>query len=157
MKINFSKLLDGHEKSIKINQKISNFIDDININNGILIKGNLTISNNVLNIHLNVSCQLEMICSRCLSPFVYPMSVEIIEKVDLDKHKEEIHGDIINITELIRENILINLPIKPMCKDDCLGLCQYCGNNRNIEACNCDKEQVDPRLSVLNNIFNGDE
>lgn len=156
MLINFSSLLNGQEKSIHIDKKISDLLSDIT-KQDVMVKGELLILNNVLHINLSVELSLDMMCSRCLDDFIYPMSLQINEKIDLDDDGNEIQGDMIDLTELIRETILINIPIKPVCSPDCKGLCQYCGNNMNVKECNCSNNQVDPRLSVLNNIFNEDE
>lgn len=58
----------------------------------------------------------------------------------------------INPAALAWEEFLLALPVKPLCKDSCKGLCPVCGNNLNNESCSCAKEQGDPRLAVLRNL-----
>ncbi len=54
---------------------------------------------------------------------------------------------------LIREQIYLALPMKPICRDDCQGLCPECGTNRNSSSCNCAREAVDPRLASLKTLL----
>ena len=62
-------------------------------------------------------------------------------------------GDIINLSDIIREQMILQLPIKPLCSEDCKGLCPICGINLNHGDCDCDKEKIDPRLSKLKDLF----
>ncbi|MDR2669362.1 MAG: DUF177 domain-containing protein [Desulfovibrio sp.] len=55
----------------------------------------------------------------------------------------------INPAALAWEEFSLALPIKPLCRENCLGLCPICGKNRNLESCSCDTDGTDPRLSVL--------
>jgi len=55
----------------------------------------------------------------------------------------------INPAALAWEEFSLALPVKPLCRDDCQGLCPVCGSNKNTDACSCKKEQGDPRLAAL--------
>ena len=61
----------------------------------------------------------------------------------IDKH------NILDLTEAIRQYALLAIPMKPLCRRDCAGLCPSCGSNLNQASCNCPAEPVDPRLSAL--------
>ena len=56
----------------------------------------------------------------------------------------------------MENNILLTLPIKRLCKEDCKGLCQQCGNNLNLSTCQCDNDDIDPRLAKLKDLFSTD-
>lgn len=58
-------------------------------------------------------------------------------------------GDVIELDELVREILLLALPMKPVCREDCQGLCPVCGTNRNEGECDCREDDVDPRLAAL--------
>ena len=58
-------------------------------------------------------------------------------------------GDEVNLAPLVRETLLLALPTKPLCREDCRGLCPRCGANRNGAECGCREEWRDPRLEVL--------
>jgi Predicted metal-binding, possibly nucleic acid-binding protein len=59
----------------------------------------------------------------------------------------------LDLDELMRADILLELPTKFLCSGDCKGLCPVCGKNLNDGACNCDLHQVDPRLEVLKKLI----
>lgn len=106
-------------------------------------------------------------CSRCLEPvdrrLSFPFSIRLlqiddvggsiekgIEKNDLDSSLLE--EDHIDLAEIVREQILLEVPEQVLCKEDCLGLCPKCGTNRNLIDCNCDDEDIDPRWAALKNL-----
>lgn len=93
-------------------------------------------------------------CSRCLEEFtcsfdthldielapkgLLPHSTEVeLRADDLDIYYYE--GDEIDLDPLIYDEVLLNLPIRPLCREDCGGLCPTCGKNRNIESCSCNQ------------------
>lgn len=59
----------------------------------------------------------------------------------------------LDLDELMRADILLELPSKYLCSEDCKGLCPVCGKNLNDETCNCDLHQIDPRLEVLKKLI----
>lgn len=119
----------------------------------------------ILNFDAKISTNLELTCSRCIEKFIYPLDIEIHEKFSVihsnesndiiyqDDEITSIEGDNIDITEIVENNISLVLPIKRLCKEDCKGLCQNCGTNLNVSSCTCVKEDVDPRLSKLKDLF----
>ena len=61
----------------------------------------------------------------------------------------EYRDDKIDLGEVVREQLYLALPMKPLCREDCKGLCPVCGVNRNRETCTCQQEWVDPRMAAL--------
>ena len=61
----------------------------------------------------------------------------------------EYRDDQIDLGEVVREQLYLALPMKPLCREDCKGLCPVCGVNRNRETCTCQQEWVDPRMAEL--------
>ena len=55
----------------------------------------------------------------------------------------------LDLGELMREQFILALPMKPLCRADCAGLCPVCGMNRNRETCGCQSEWIDPRMEAL--------
>ena len=111
-----------------------------------------------------VRTELELTCSRCLEP--YRMAVDLpfdvrylpaseatggeereVAEEDLDT--SVYRDDQINLNEVLREQFYLALPMKPLCRDDCAGLCPQCGTNRNTGTCSCATEFEDPRLAPL--------
>lgn len=58
-------------------------------------------------------------------------------------------GDMIDASALVHEQTLLALPLPPLCREDCKGLCPHCGTNRNLEPCSCQLAWRDPRLALL--------
>jgi uncharacterized protein len=61
----------------------------------------------------------------------------------------EYRDEKIDLGEVVREQLYLALPMKPLCQEDCKGLCPVCGGNRNRETCTCQQEWVDPRMAAL--------
>ncbi|OGL44650.1 MAG: hypothetical protein A2W05_06660 [Candidatus Schekmanbacteria bacterium RBG_16_38_10] len=111
-----------------------------------------------------VEFSIKQICGLCLESFVLrvktPFKIEFKpsylepdeEERELGKEDLDViylRGSVIDLFDVIREQIFLAVPIKPVCKPECLGLCHQCGSNLNIEKCNCSDEKIDPRFSVL--------
>jgi uncharacterized protein len=80
-----------------------------------------------------MSAIVEVTCGRCLEPFDFELELN-----DVCHFLENATTDIIDVTEDLREDILISLPVKFICDDECAGLCRECGANLNLESCACD-------------------
>lgn len=121
-------------------------------------------------VKVDLSGEASLVCGRCLGEFTEPLDVSFEEEfveVAGDGRSEETEedesertvsfytGDEIDLTEPLRENILLELPIKPLCDVDCKGLCPTCGTNLNEGGCTCegDPEAVDPRLAALKDLL----
>jgi uncharacterized protein len=116
-----------------------------------------------------LNTDVELACSRCLEPVPFPVATEFDQfyesnadhplqgEIALQESDTEIgffSGDFIEVSDIAREQILLSLPMKPMCREDCKGLCPHCGKNRNLKDCNCESVLVDPRLVKLMKIKN---
>jgi uncharacterized protein len=111
-----------------------------------------------------VKTRLEMPCSRCLEAFTFPVDVEFdlryqphalntgegereIEEDDLTTAFYE--NEEIDLCHLMREQFYLSLPMKPLCRADCRGLCVVCGTNLNRDRCDCKPGWEDPRFAAL--------
>lgn len=104
-----------------------------------------------------IGFSIESPCSRCLETvrldfkpdvrLLISPSEKISDEDDLDH--ETYSGDEIDLSNYLREQIAMTLPVKVICSDDCKGLCPNCGTNLNKETCGCDKQWVDPRFAAL--------
>lgn len=94
----------------------------------------------------------EAVCSRCLSSFDQSLTINIEEEY-LIKSEEgafTISDDRqLDLTEAVRQYSLLALPMKPLCREDCAGLCPSCGHNLNLGPCACPPTGPDPRLAPL--------
>jgi uncharacterized protein len=111
-----------------------------------------------------VQTTLEMPCSRCLEPFASPVDAAFDLRYQPqstnagDAEREIVEDDLttafyendeIDLGQLMREQFLLSLPMKPLCSDACHGLCPVCGANLNRGRCDCKRDWDDPRLAVL--------
>lgn len=110
--------------------------------------------------------RLKLNCSRCLTPFELPVCGEIHalygssaeEDADGELTVRSFSGEEIELDELLLSEINFALPMQPLCREDCRGLCPECGTNLNNGACTCAKETIDPRWEKLAYFkFNGNE
>jgi len=106
-------------------------------------------------------------CSRCLTTFTSPFKVTFEEEFieGLPSEDEDVEaldertvtyyeGDEIDLTESLRDNVLLELPMKPICRVDCKGLCPYCGEDKNLVSCECQETvDVDPRLVIFKDLL----
>ena len=60
----------------------------------------------------------------------------------------------LDVDKLVYAEILVNWPMRVLCKDDCKGICKVCGMNLNKGACNCQRTELDPRMAAIQDIFN---
>ena len=58
-------------------------------------------------------------------------------------------GDILDLTEVLQDNLLLGIPMKILCQEDCAGFCSLCGQDLNEGQCQCEKDDLDPRLAGL--------
>ncbi|HEY8559886.1 MAG TPA: DUF177 domain-containing protein [Pyrinomonadaceae bacterium] len=114
-----------------------------------------------------IDAELEIECTRCLqkidkkfeipfrAAFVAPENYTQAKEAELNAEDLDVsvlEGNEIDLKELVREQILLNLPEQIFCREDCQGLCEKCGANRNLINCNCLEEEVDPRWAALKNL-----
>jgi len=108
--------------------------------------------------------ELELQCSRCLEPYRFVVDADFDQRylpataasMDPDSEVQEndletsyYSDDQIDLAELMREQFYLALPMKPLCRDDCRGLCPQCGTNLNSGTCDCSPVWEDPRLAAL--------
>ncbi|MEC4684698.1 MAG: DUF177 domain-containing protein [Nitrospirota bacterium] len=107
-------------------------------------------------------------CSRCLINFqkelslnidlLYHPAAEVAKEETYEVSRDEINigfysNDEIDITQVIREQLILNLPMKALCDETCKGLCPVCGADLNLQRCECKYEYIDPRLKSLKKLL----
>ena len=60
----------------------------------------------------------------------------------------------LDIDKMVYDEILVNWPMKVLCREDCKGICKKCGTNLNVKTCDCEKSELDPRMAAIQDIFN---
>lgn len=115
----------------------------------------------------NILADLGLQCSRCLKDFRRKTNIPVnvvyhpIEELGDERHEiadDEMdmgfyRGEELDLQELLKEQVLLNIQMKPLCNENCKGLCPVCGADLNKEKCGCEKKSVDPRLEVLKKLL----
>jgi uncharacterized protein len=142
------------DEAIKLVGPLTGHVRVRRVNQGLLVDG-------------WVELTLELTCTRCLKQFeqnlhvtfeerYYP-TVDILTGAPLPSTDEDDVFPInehheIDLTEAVRQSVLLALPMAPLCQEDCAGLCPQCGRDLNTGPCEC-KPEVDTRLNVLKNLL----
>jgi uncharacterized protein len=134
------------------------------LKNAVKVEGKLTKRIVQTDVEGKIFAEVETECSRCLQALElkleFPFEAAFVTAENYTEAKEAelkeddldvsiFSGDKIDVTELVREQILLNLPEQALCREDCKGLCEKCGANQNLLDCNCEEKEVDPRWRGL--------
>ncbi|MBF0558335.1 MAG: DUF177 domain-containing protein [Nitrospirae bacterium] len=111
---------------------------------------------------------VELQCSRCLNAYTVKVQapVNIVYEPSNTLNKDEHHrlksdeldigfykNDTLDTEDVLVEQLLLNMPMKPLCSTECKGICPECGADLNVTSCNCSVSEVDPRLKVLEQLL----
>jgi len=169
MKIKLSDLISKKErkKDISLKFKVKPFTfegDKTNPVSEVIAEGSATADNDIVTIQVHIQCKVELICSRCLETFIYPIDIDIEERFTSDSNlligEDDltlVQNDVLDIAEFVENSIISTLPIKKLCQAHCKGLCQSCGANLNRQSCSCNNENYDIRLEGLKALLNNKE
>ena len=109
---------------------------------------------------------MDMACDRCLAPVPVRIDLDFERDVyspevdagdDTEDNLDIMSGYQLNVENLVFNEILMNWPMKVLCKADCKGICKMCGKNLNLGECECDTFVPDPRMAVIKDIFNANK
>ena len=102
-------------------------------------------------------------CDRCLQDvdYTFDLSFDTVvispdytgEDAEEEAASELMEGYHLNVDELIKNELLLNWPMKVLCREDCKGICKKCGMDWNKNSCQCEQEELDPRMSVIKSLF----
>ena len=111
----------------------------------------------------SVSLHVEIPCDRCLKPVEYPFELSLEREIDTNATDEEriaaldeqpfVQGYLLDVDRLVYDELIVNMPMKVLCRQDCKGVCPKCGADRNLRDCGCDLTELDPRMSVIRDLF----
>ena len=119
--------------------------------------------NKELLIKASTHVSLNIPCDRCLEDVKNDFDIELSKKLDIGKSFSEledrdefsfIEGSELDVDKMVYNEILVNLPMKVLCSENCKGICNRCGANLNTQTCDCDKTELDPRMSKILDVFN---
>lgn len=164
--INIAQIKNYEGKQIdidcEVNPKLSE-LDDFTLLAPVKVSGIIRNFGGTIELDAKAHASLAMTCDRCAEDFKTDLDFDILESFKEIEHMAQSEadeenqnpdityftGDIINIEEWVYTNLVLNLPGKRLCKEDCKGLCPNCGTNLNVAECKCDTRSVDPRFAAL--------
>ncbi|WP_407307606.1 YceD family protein [Desulfosporosinus sp. SB140] len=117
----------------------------------------VTNTNKAVMVSGTIETELNVMCGRCLEPFNYPLDLPYQDEWVFPSQATEellesallLEKDDVDISQRIFEQIVLALPMKFICSDECQGLCLTCGANLNLTSCSCKEDVVDLRFAAL--------
>lgn len=151
--------MDFQEEELKHPEPLVGTVDMLRTNQGVLLEASLR-------------GFIRVQCSRCLTDVNWPVDLQIVEEfqptVDVVRGnfiavEEEDAALLINerhlldISEVVRQALLLEAPLQVLCRDECAGLCPICGKDLNLGPCDCAGDATDPRWEALSALLSEDE
>lgn len=159
--LDVSGLLRGETRQIEIDSTVDFDATglDIRLSHSPRIKGSVVNMSGYIEFSAKLKVGYTTECARCLKSLDCDMELDLkypvaesLENMDNDEYIIPQNG-LIDLSALVEENIILNLPLSHLCSDGCQGLCPKCGANLNEKSCNCVKVEKDPRWSALEHFF----
>ncbi len=173
MKINLSKLTIGKTNLIEIdfdfrfeNEDLLKKYDIVNTT-PFKVKGKIFKATDKIYLYLIFIGSVTFNCNRCISNFTkeisgelnYEVIIDEENKLDIDNEDDIIYtnDNILDLSKILTDSIVLSIPMKVICSEECRGLCPVCGKDLNSESCTCDEDNIDPRLEKLKQFFTENE
>ncbi len=155
MKIDIRLLKKSYGEKIEFNfcQKAQDFFQEEAFFDDIIIEGVASNIGKAILVKGIAKTQLKDVCARCLKEIVVNIKADFTEEFLLEAQQHEdiyfCRDDIIDLSDLLQETLIMAKPLKNLCDKNCRGLCPKCGENLNDMDCGCNRESIDPRLLVF--------
>ena len=149
MNVDLLTIINNTEKEINFEGKTSFADNDCNVNCD--VRGKASSFSGRIEVSVHIDSVVNTKCARCLKPLQLPVNMDVEEVVGEDG--VDLEGTLLNVDNIVKNNIVAELPIRFLCKDDCKGICSQCGADLNITECNCKHEHFDERFAVLKKLL----
>lgn len=159
MQLDFTNLFNSDSEVVNIDYTVK--FDDFQystyqpLKNGAVVRGKAYCRADVVYLDLGISFDFFGVCDRCAEDFERKYSVElnkiVVQRLENEDDSDDYivaQNNILDLDDLVYQEILLFLPQKILCREDCKGLCPKCGKNLNSGDCSC-KADVDPRMAAL--------
>lgn len=184
MEVNIGEIKDkkGGEIRFRLVEDWSNMGRDgqsLHCVSPVIFDGKVMCTGDLFLVRGNVSTKIEARCARCLRPIELGITANLDERFQRmssqtreqdpirDEQTEEedwgheevqeFRGLTIHLDDVVLENLLVSLPIKPLCQEGCRGLCSQCGQDLNDGECNCTTDDIDPRMLQLKQLLDNND
>ena len=171
MRVNIGEFLaDRHAvRTVAFAERLESLAEDTTLLEPVTGELSLVGTGRTVSLTGRVRTTVRLVCGACLLPFAQSLESAIHEAFEAVREPAPQTGtargeaalgaddfvvpigpdEIVDLTEIVRQHLLLTLPIAPRCRDDCRGLCPTCGADLNAGHCACPRDSVDPRLEVL--------
>jgi uncharacterized protein len=131
------------------------------------VNGRVRLSGNEVFVNGHVDTRARVECDRCLQPVELPVNADFAldyvtgseyessaaaELTEAELSVSVFDGEAIDVDEIVKEQILLAVPTRMLCREDCKGICPECGTDRNTGDCECVTNDIDPRWAALKNL-----
>ena len=131
------------------------------------VNGKVRLAGNEVFVNGHVETRAQVECDRCLKPVELPVSADfaleyisgadyessaVAELTEAEMSVSVFDGEAIDVDEIVKEQILLAVPTRMLCREDCKGICPECGTDLNSGECACKKDDIDPRWAALKNL-----
>jgi len=132
------------------------------------ITGKVRLAGNEVFVNGHVNTRARVECDRCLQPVEAPVDADFaleyitgseyelggsaVELTEAEMSVSVFDGEAIDVDEIVNEQVVLAVPTRMLCREDCKGICPECGSDRNTGNCSCAIEDIDPRWAALKNL-----
>jgi uncharacterized protein len=132
------------------------------------VSGKVRLAGNEVFVNGHVETRAQVECDRCLQPVEIPVNTDFAleyipgseyesggaaELTEAEMSVSVFDGQAIDVDEIVKEQIVLAVPTRMLCREDCKGICPECGADRNMGDCNCTIGDTDPRWAALKNLI----
>jgi uncharacterized protein len=131
------------------------------------VNGKIRLAGNEVFVNGHVDTRAQVECDRCLKLIELPVNADfeleyitgseyetsaVAELTEAEMSVAVFDGKAIDVDEIVKEQILLAVPTRMLCREDCKGICPQCGVDRNTGECNCETKEIDPRWAALKDL-----
>ena len=139
----------------------------VSLNGPATVSGKVRLAGNEVFVNGHVEARAKVECDRCLQPVETPVDADfaleyitgseyessgVAELTEAEMSVSVFDGQGIDVDEIVKEQVLLAVPTRMLCSDDCKGICPECGTNKNTGDCNCTTNDTDPRWAALKDL-----
>ena len=155
MQLDLKKLFDGAEQTLPFEQTLD--LSEIEqwgdhpFGSPVIIRGQAENRAGIVTVRFTADYTLSASCARCLAPVKQEKHQEFFHTIVKQLHQQQdddyivCENGVLDLDELAQDDILLELPIRMLCSEDCKGLCPICGCNLNEKQCDCQEPEWNPR------------
>ena len=162
--------LQGGSKTVDIEipaNEIDLGVEGVALSRPMAVNAGVRNASGITAVEGTIGAEAKVACTRCLETISVPLRFDFVSRFvgsesfgtsgEHELHGEDldydtIEGDSIDLRDIVREQLLLNLPQQVFCREDCRGLCEKCGANRNLIDCKCETDEIDPRWDALKDL-----